>query len=285
MARTNSVNFTGGLQYPMADAATDLFKKEDVQVLAKAVDQHDHSTGKGLVLPASAIPPITSAMIADGAITATDIGNQQVGNPQIADNAIFGNKIAASSIVTTQIQDAAVTNAKIGPSVERWNYLLNPAFAIWQRGNGAFTQGAKPCADRWFLLIGGSSTMSVSKGGLNGGPGGSGIDTATCSVTWNNGDCQLYQHVPFSAGDIPATSYLRGRTVTFSINIYVGSGNVPGVYLFTDGTGGTATGGNNAIAGQWTICKVTAPIPTDATYVRCAVYFSQSVPTAYVTQA
>ena len=75
MARTTATNFSGGLQFPYATAATDLFKKEDVQTLALAVDGHDHSTGKGLVLPASAIPPITSAMIQDGSITSADIAN------------------------------------------------------------------------------------------------------------------------------------------------------------------------------------------------------------------
>lgn len=68
MARTNATNFSGGLQFPYATAAADLFKKEDVQVLAQAVDQHDHSTGKGLALNG-----ITSAMIADGTIQTVDL--------------------------------------------------------------------------------------------------------------------------------------------------------------------------------------------------------------------
>jgi hypothetical protein len=80
MARTNAVNFSGGLQFPMANAATDLFKKEDVQTLALAVDGHDHSSGKGLILPASAIPDgsITSAKIADGTIATADIAANAV---------------------------------------------------------------------------------------------------------------------------------------------------------------------------------------------------------------
>src|SRR5215471_7015534 len=48
MARLTATNFSGALQFPYATAATDLFKKEDVQTLALAVDQHDHSGGKGL---------------------------------------------------------------------------------------------------------------------------------------------------------------------------------------------------------------------------------------------
>jgi hypothetical protein len=48
MARLTATNYTGTLQFPYATAGTDLFRKEDVQTLALAVDQHDHSVGKGL---------------------------------------------------------------------------------------------------------------------------------------------------------------------------------------------------------------------------------------------
>ena len=80
MARTTATNFTGGLQFPYATAATDLFKKEDVQVVAQALDQHDHSSGKGLALAAGAIGTgiITSAMIADGTIATADLAANSV---------------------------------------------------------------------------------------------------------------------------------------------------------------------------------------------------------------
>jgi hypothetical protein len=113
MARTNSVNFTGPLQYPMANAATDLFKKEDVQTLALAVDGHDHSSGKGLILPASAIPPITNAMLAANAVDSSKI---QDGSIQTADlaNAVI------HSFQTVQLSSVYSSTATgwqvIGPS-------------------------------------------------------------------------------------------------------------------------------------------------------------------------
>ena len=64
MARTNATNFSGALQFPYATAAADIFKKEDVQTLAVAVDQHDHTAGKGHsinTVPANA--SITNAML------------------------------------------------------------------------------------------------------------------------------------------------------------------------------------------------------------------------------
>ena len=76
MTRQNATNFSGALQFPYATAATDSFKKEDVQTLAQAVDQHTHGTIKELALDVStAIPAgsITSGMIADGTITTADL--------------------------------------------------------------------------------------------------------------------------------------------------------------------------------------------------------------------
>src|SRR6266576_1939824 len=61
--------------FSRATAATDIFKKEDVQSVAAALSTHDHSSGKGVVLTAGAIPSglITSAMIADGTIQPADL--------------------------------------------------------------------------------------------------------------------------------------------------------------------------------------------------------------------
>jgi hypothetical protein len=64
MARTTATNFSGGLQFPYATAATDVFKKEDLQTLAQAVDQHDHTAGKGVAVnTAPAAGSITNAML------------------------------------------------------------------------------------------------------------------------------------------------------------------------------------------------------------------------------
>ena len=96
MARVNAANFAGGLQFPYATAPADLFKKEDIQVLAQAVDQHTHAPGLGLPLAAGAIPngSITSAMIADGTIATADIAANAVQQQ-------LGQYFAAPSFSTT----------------------------------------------------------------------------------------------------------------------------------------------------------------------------------------
>ncbi|MDE3073828.1 MAG: hypothetical protein KGJ86_00230 [Chloroflexota bacterium] len=49
MARQNAVNFTKtGYQFPYATSSGDAFNHADVQVLAQAVDVHDHTSGLGL---------------------------------------------------------------------------------------------------------------------------------------------------------------------------------------------------------------------------------------------
>src|SRR5262252_5943387 len=135
MARSNATNFSGALQFPMANAATDAFKKEDVQTLALAVDQHDHSTGKGPPVSAGSIPngTITSAMIQDGTIATADLAN------------------------------AAVTNAKLGTDTARLNLLSNGGMEIWQRGNGAFSGNGVYTADRWATSWIGTDTASVQR--------------------------------------------------------------------------------------------------------------------------
>jgi len=89
--------------FSRATAATDIFKKEDVQALAAAMSTHDHSTGKGLVLSAGSIPAgsITSAMIADGTIVAGDIADGSITSAKIADGTIATADIAPTAISQT----------------------------------------------------------------------------------------------------------------------------------------------------------------------------------------
>lgn len=89
--------------FPRADAATDLFKKEDVQQLAAAMSTHNHAPGKGLTV---SIPSglITSSMIADRTIQAVDIGLSTIGTPELTGQAVHrqvGMYSATPSFSTT----------------------------------------------------------------------------------------------------------------------------------------------------------------------------------------
>jgi len=54
MARLSSINYTAN-NFPYATAPNDAFVKDDVQVLALAVENHDHSSGKGLKVSGTGI--------------------------------------------------------------------------------------------------------------------------------------------------------------------------------------------------------------------------------------
>jgi hypothetical protein len=148
MSRQNATNFSGALQFPYANAAADLFKMEDVQVLAQAVDQHDHSSGKGLILPAAAIPDgsitaakiangtITSAKIADGTITGTDIANKTIGAAQLADGQIGAQQLADGQITNPKLDGNAVSQIQMvqgftgNPSTTSGTMVIIPDMAV-----------------------------------------------------------------------------------------------------------------------------------------------------------
>ena len=271
MARTNSVNFTGGLQFPMADAATDLFKKEDVQVAAKALDQHDHTTGKGLPLPAGAIPngTITSAMIADGTIDTADL----------KDSAVTSLKIADGTIATADLANNAVTNAKLGTDTARISLLTNGSFDVWQRGNGPFTANSAFGPDRWAIYLASGDTLSVSRDTSNtDGPAGA---CAACTYTRSTGLSRLYQ--PFRKSDGYAA--LGNRTVTLSLRVRTSTPNAVRAAIETDGTGGTTTYSNyHTGGGTYETLTVTATVPSDYTSIYLQGNFNASC-TAYLDNA
>jgi len=114
MARQNATNFTGSLQFPYATTSTDPFLKEDIQVLAQAVDQHDHTTGKGLgVSTAIADGSITSAKIADGTIQSGDMAaGSAAANIGTLGGVLTGTLpnpgLATGSVTSTVIADGTI---------------------------------------------------------------------------------------------------------------------------------------------------------------------------------
>lgn len=147
--------------FPRATEGTDVFKKEDVQALAAAMSAHNHTTGKGVVLGAGAIPPgtITSAMILDGTITNVDLADGAVTNPKIGDSQVSSAKIAAGAVgqgqlaspciltqhiidgqvTTAKIADSQITGAKIAPSAVGPGQIANNAVLTQHIADGQVT--------------------------------------------------------------------------------------------------------------------------------------------------
>jgi hypothetical protein len=84
--------------FSRATAATDIFKKEDVQNLASAVSTHDHAATRGLAVARIAAGVVDATAIADGSITSTEI----------ADLTIIGTKIANGTIPTAKLDPAGI---------------------------------------------------------------------------------------------------------------------------------------------------------------------------------
>jgi len=133
MTRQNATNYTGVNQFPYANAPTDLFKKEDVQVLALATDNHDHSPGLGKPIAASSIPTglITGAMIADGTIQNTDIAANGVWTVNLADRAVTSPKIAVGAVINESVGAGVIDSGKIAAGgVAMTNLALNATFKL-----------------------------------------------------------------------------------------------------------------------------------------------------------
>jgi hypothetical protein len=255
MARTVATNFTSTLQFPKATAATDLFKKEDVQTLAEAVDQHDHSSGKGVV------------------VNVTGIAAGAINGSQITDNTITSAKITDGTIATADLANAAVTNVKLGTDTARANLLTNGGFEVWQRGNGPFTTAYT--ADRWGWSPTGSDTVSISRDTANADTG----SQACAAVAFTKGSgttSSLYNY------DNDLAPQLAGRTVSFSIRVKTSTANAVRIRTYDGTTIGSGT--YHSGGGAYQTLTLTTTISAAPTVAWFGVEFDASC-TAYLDNA
>ena len=256
--------------FSRATAATDLFKKEDVQNLAAAMSTHVHDgAGKGLPIPfATAIPngTITSAMIADATIDTADL----------KDGAVTSAKILDGTVATVDLANNAVTNAKLGTDTARANLLTNGGFEIWQRGNGPFTAGAAFTADRWQLSVGAPSTCSVTRATGANVETSAGLSSLSAAYTHGaSGSLRIQQTVEDYAD-------LRGRPVSLSVRVRCNAANAVRLSYY-DGVrvlAPTYHSGSNA----WETLTVSFTPSAAATALVIEVTFEASC-TAYIDNA
>lgn len=88
--------------FSRATAATDLFKKEDVQNLAAAMSTHDHTTGKGLTLAATSFP------------------NRTITNNQIALDTIQYDTLAANAVSQIAFANGSTNNPTTTTAAPSW---------------------------------------------------------------------------------------------------------------------------------------------------------------------
>lgn len=269
MARIESDPFYTAPTFSRATAATDPFKKEDVQNLAAAVSTHDHSTGKGLPMAAGSIPngTITSAMIADGTIDTADL----------KDGAVTSAKILDGTIATVDLAAGAVTNAKLASDVEKNNLLTNGGMEIWQRGNGPFT-GQVLSADRWQTALGGSDTFSITRETSVVDVGSNASLKVVATVPGANQGSRITQQT--GSGEY---NCLRGLTVTLSARVWCNAANAIRATV-NDGVSSVAYTPYHTGNSQWQTLTMTTLYATNGSSLAIHFWISASC-TAYIDNA
>jgi len=95
---------------------------------------------------------VTTAKIADSAVTEAKLGASAVATAKIADSAVTEAKLGASAVATAKIADLAVTNAKLAGSIENAK-LVNSSVTV-TAGSGLSGGGS--------VSLGGSVNLDVA---------------------------------------------------------------------------------------------------------------------------
>jgi hypothetical protein len=108
MARNANINYQAdpppaSTQFVLPDSANDVFDRNDITYLARAVDLHDHTAGRGLPSARAAASSIDTAALINLAVT----------TGKLADNAVTNAKIAANAVTNASILDGTIAGAKL----------------------------------------------------------------------------------------------------------------------------------------------------------------------------
>jgi hypothetical protein len=119
---TPAVNYTAtGTDFVKTDSPSDPYTDNELQKLEAAVDEHDHSSTRGLAVQRLGV----------GVVVEANLGNDAVTFDKLADHAstdslraVGSNHIRDDAIITRTIDDGAVTATKLGTGA--WSGLTFP---------------------------------------------------------------------------------------------------------------------------------------------------------------
>ncbi|MBO0884366.1 MAG: hypothetical protein J2P17_29360 [Mycobacterium sp.] len=200
----------------------------------------------------------------------------------IPDGSITSAKIADGTIVAADIAAAGIANNNLGPDVARANQLVNGGFENWQRGNGPFTTSGAKLADRWYMTIYGTDTLSVSKSTTGLPAGSQSCAVATFTLGTGSGTTIVAQDL-----SIPDGHQILGLQCSLSVLVKTTTANAVRVAInnYAPGPGNRFTySGYHSGSGNWESLTASAICATDTTYFCIYIMFSASC-TAYLDNA
>lgn len=153
------------------------------------------------------------------------------------------------------------------------NLLVNPGFEVWQRGAGPFTATTAYAADRWQIVLAGSSTLSVSRDAANADTGS--LYCAACAYV-HNAVSVLTQKLE----DYPG---LRGRVLALSVRVKTSTANAVRIGVY-DSVNGYRYSAYHTGSGAYETLAVAANIDAATTQVLVSAEFAASC-TAYLDNA
>lgn len=102
------------------DLGSDPYDHSQLATNFSAIDQHDHTVGKGLQIPTAGIAnlAITSGKIAANAVVPlTHIAADSIPQSRLADDSVGAGELIDGSVQTAHIANGAVTSDKLDPSI------------------------------------------------------------------------------------------------------------------------------------------------------------------------
>lgn len=221
--------------------------------------------GGGLILPAGGL--VVGGVDLAAAITALQASDAS------QSSAITALQSSTSTLQTqvTALQGAsAATNAALASLSQ--NLVVNGGFEVLQR-TAPFSANLAYAHDRWQILLGGTSTVSVTD--------------ETALVDTGSGHALRAAYVQGSAVSLidqklEHFAQLRGRTVTFAVRVRKGVASSVRPYI--DDSGAKTYGTPTATTGAYETLSVTLAIGSAATAVRVGVELS-ATDTVYLDNA
>lgn len=147
------------------DSLSDNYSHTELASNFQAIDDHDHTAGKGKLIPAGGLASlaVTSANLQDGIFTSSKIADGSVTTAKIADLAVTSGKFDDGVISTAKLADDAVTSPKIAADAVGSSEIAASAVGTTELASAAVSRDkldASTVAD-----IAGVSTTSVVRRG------------------------------------------------------------------------------------------------------------------------